>query len=104
MHQVKASTSGGKPRLWFRCLLGLTKECEKDQTISCNKDWTQLVPLSQTDSLYQELQLSHKSYEGVHDYYRDRYRVASNSLSNRPKRVSIGWHRLRLTSLVSLTG
>ncbi len=95
MRQVKFSNAGGKPRLWFRCLLGITEDCAKDQTISCNKEWSLLVPLSQADALYQELALSHSSYEGAHAYFRARYRVASNALSNRPKRVSIDWHRLR---------
>jgi hypothetical protein len=95
MRQVKFSLASGKPRLWFRCMLGLTEDCKKDQTISCSKDWTMLVPLAQTEPLYQELLASHKSYEAVHDYFRDRYRVGGNSVTNTPKRVSIGWHRLR---------
>jgi hypothetical protein len=95
MKQVKFSRSSGKPRLWFHCMLGLTEDCKKDQTISCSKDWTMLVPLAQTDPLYHELLASHKSYEAVHDYFRDRYRVGGNSVTNTPKRVSIKWHRLR---------
>lgn len=95
MKQVKFAKGDGKPRLWFHCTLGLTPECKKDQTISCSTDWRYLVPLSQTDPTYHELMESHQSYEAQHDQWRDRYRVASDVLANRPKRVSIGWHRLR---------
>ncbi len=31
----------------------------------------------------------------MHDYWRDRYKVAADNLANRPKVRSIGWHRLR---------
>lgn len=94
MRQTKASTKG-QPRLWFRCMLKLTPECEKDQTISCSTNWRLLVPLNQTEPLYHELADSHRSYEGVHLYWRNRYRVGSDVLANRSKRVSIGCHRLR---------
>jgi hypothetical protein len=45
--------------------------------------------------IYHELKESHSSYEGVHDYWRDRYKVAADNLANRPKVRSLGWHRLR---------
>jgi hypothetical protein len=95
MKQTKFSTAKDQPRLWFRCMLGLTDECKKDQTISCSNNWRVLVPLPQTEALYQELAESHQTYEAAHRYFRDRYRVGSDSLGNRSKRVSIGCHRLR---------
>ncbi len=84
-----------KPRLWVRCMVGATGKCAKDQTFTCSTDWRLLVPLWRTDALYHELKASHSSYEGVHDYWRDRYKVAADNLANRPKVRSIGWHRLR---------
>jgi hypothetical protein len=95
MQQTKFSTASGQPRLWFRCKRKLTPECEKDQTISCSTNWRFLVPLAQTESLYHELAESHQAYEGVHLYWRSRYRVSADVLANRSKRVSIGCHRLR---------
>lgn len=95
MSQVKFSTNNGKPRLWFRCMIGGTTDCAKDQTISCSTDWRTLIPLARTEPLYHELKESHKTYEAIHDYWRDRYRVASDTLANRPKVVSLKWHRLR---------
>jgi hypothetical protein len=83
------------PRLWVRCLIGAKPECGKDQTIACSNDWRLLLPLWRTDPLYHELKESHGSYEGVHDYWRDRYNVAADNLANRPKARGIGWHRLR---------
>jgi hypothetical protein len=93
--QVRFSANDEKPRLWFRCITGVTRECGKEQTISCATDWRLLVPLARTESLYHELKESHGTYEGVHDYWRDRYKVAADELGVRPKVVSRDWHRLR---------
>jgi hypothetical protein len=95
MNQVRFAATNGKPRLWFRCMIGQTPECGKVQTISCSTDWKLLVPLARTESLYHELKESHGTYEGVHDYWRDRYKVAADELGVRPKVVSADWHRLR---------
>jgi hypothetical protein len=92
---VRFSVNNGKPRLWFSCMIGATSDCAKDQTITCSKDWRLLVPLWRTDPLYHELKVSHGSYEAVHDWWRDRYKVAADHLGIRPKVRSIGWHRLR---------
>ncbi len=105
-HQIKFSAcrdkldpldpNKSKPRLWFRCIAGTaTPGCAKPQTITCSRDWRLLVPLARTEPLYQELRASHHAYEGVHAYWRDRYRVAADSRANRPKAVGINWHRLR---------
>lgn len=93
--QVRFSANRGKPRLWFRCMIGATPECAKDQTISCATDWKALVPLARTEALYHELKESHGTYEAAHDYWRDRYKVAADVLAMRPKVVSLDWHRLR---------
>lgn len=95
MEQVRFSAANGKPRLWFRCMVVVTPECVKVQTISCSQDWRALIPLARTEALYHELKESHQTYEGVHDYWRDRYKVAADTLGVRPKVVSIDWHRLR---------
>ncbi|HTZ87566.1 MAG TPA: hypothetical protein VMB05_12935 [Solirubrobacteraceae bacterium] len=95
MQQTKFSTAKGQPRLWFRCQRKLTPACEKDQTISCSTNWRFVVPLAQTEGLYHELQKSHATYEATHLYWRNRYRVGSDVLANRSKRVGIGCHRLR---------
>ncbi len=47
------------------------------------------------DPLYHELRKSHRSYEATHDYWRDRYKVAADTLENRPKGVGLDWYRLR---------
>lgn len=82
---VRFSANQGKPRLWFRCMIGVTDGCAKGQTIACSKDWRLLVPLWRTDPLYHELKASHKPYEAVHDWWRDRYKVAADHLGIRPK-------------------
>ncbi len=84
-----------KPRLWVRCLYGTTPACANDQTISCATDWKLLVPLWRTDALYHELKESHSSYEAIHDWWRDRYKVAADDFGIRPKVRSMGFHRLR---------
>ena len=66
-----------------------------DQTISCKTDWRLLVSLWRTDPMYHELKESHSSYESVHDWWRDRYKVAADDIGIRPKVRGIHWHRLR---------
>ena len=95
MSQVKYSKNKGKPRLWFRCSLVTTPDCAREQTITCATDWRFLIPLSRMEPLYHELRKSHRTYEATHDYWRDRYRVAADTLANRPKAVGLDWHRLR---------
>jgi hypothetical protein len=95
MYQTRFSPNNGKPRLWFRCVFQLTPDCVGEQTIYCSEDWRALIPLPRTNALYHELKESHQAYEGVHDYWRDRYKVASDTLANRPKAVGLDWHRLR---------
>jgi Transposase DDE domain len=85
----------GTPWLWFKCMAPATAGCEGEQRIRCETDWRSLIPLSPLDPLYQELRAAHYAYEGLHDYWRDRYRVAADTLANRPKVVSLSWHRLR---------
>jgi hypothetical protein len=85
----------GTPYLWFQCVAPATLACAGEQRIRCETDWRSLIPLSRLEPLYHELKASHKAYEGVHDYWRDRYRVAADTLAMRPKAVGLDWHRLR---------
>jgi hypothetical protein len=99
MKQTRFAIEKGKkkntPWLWFKCVAPATPACAGEQRIRCETDWRSLVPLSRLDPTYHELLKTHYEYEGVHDYWRDRYRVAADSLANRPKVVSMNWHRLR---------
>lgn len=93
--QKRFALENGKPWLWFECIAPRLPECHGQQRIRCETDWRSLIPLSRLDPLYHELKASHQAYEGVHDYWRDRYRVAADTLANRPKAVGLDWHRLR---------
>jgi hypothetical protein len=94
-HQIKFSTANNEPRLWFKCINPATADCAKEQTIRCSKHWRLLIPLARTEALYHELKNSHKEYEGAHDRWRDRYKVAADDLGLRPKALGLDWHRLR---------
>ncbi len=85
----------GTPWLWFKCAAPCEPGCAGEQRIRCETDWRSLVPLSRLEPVYHELMASHRAYEGVHDYWRDRYKVAADTLGLRPKIVSLNWHRLR---------
>jgi hypothetical protein len=95
MKQKRFAVDKGKPCLWFKCVTPRLKECDGEQRIYCETDWRSLVPLSRLEPLYHELKASHQEYEAAHDYWRDRYKVAADSLANRPKAVGLDWHRLR---------
>lgn len=85
----------GRPCFWFKCVLPFTEACKGEQRMYCEDEWRDLIPLSRLEPLYHELKASHQEYEGAHDYWRDRYKVAADTLANRPKAVGLGWHRLR---------
>jgi hypothetical protein len=96
MIQVRFAVDKDKPCLWFRCEDGKqTPGCAGEQRIYCEDDWRSLIPLARTEPLYHELKASHQTYEAVHDYWRDRYGVAADTLAIRPKAVGLEWHRLR---------
>jgi hypothetical protein len=101
MKQKRFAVENGTPYLWFKCVAPYDAKCEGEQRIRCETDWRSLIPLSRLEPLYQELKATHWQYEGVHDYWRDRYRVAADSLAMRPKVVSIA---CAPTSRVSSTG
>lgn len=83
------------PRIWFRCHRHPREVCHGDQSIACATDWRALVPLRRDDAVYLELRRSHKTYEAVHDYWRDRYKVAAADIGQRPKRTGLEWQQLR---------
>lgn len=94
--QIRFAVEKGNPRLWFRCEDGTnTPACAKPQSIYCSQDWRTLVPLERTTPLYHELRESHQTYEGVHQYWKNRYKICSDSVGVRNRVVSIDWHRLR---------
>lgn len=92
------SKNGGRPRIWFDCMIGATPDCARTQSISCSTDWRSLVALWRTEPLYHELRQSHGRYEAVHDWWRDRYSVGADNLANRPKMRGIGAHKLRASA------
>lgn len=83
------------PRIWFRCMSGMTDACNGVQSIACATDWRALVPLRRDDPVYLELRRTHQLYEAVHDYWRDRYKVAAADIGQRPKRIGPEWQQLR---------
>lgn len=83
------------PRLWFRCSWPSSAGCEREQSMSCSKDWRRLVPIPRTSELYAGIRHTHGSTENVHDIYRDQYRCGGKTLAERPKRIGLGVHNLR---------
>ncbi len=83
------------PRIWVRCMTSATDNCNGVQSIACSTDWRALVPLRRDDPVYLELRRSHQPFEAVHDYWRDRYKIAAADIGQRPKRIGPEWQQLR---------
>jgi hypothetical protein len=91
------------PRLWFTCNAGLSSQCRaktpggKRPQISraCSADFGQMLPLWRTDPLFVKLAAARGMYERAHRHWRERYGVAGDTLSTRPKRRGLGVQRLR---------
>jgi hypothetical protein len=90
------------PRLWFKCEVGVTPECEKIQTIACSFDWKTLVPLWRTEEAYFALKESHGAYERAHHLFRTRYRVGADNHALRPKRIGLGCQQLRANAVLRI--
>jgi hypothetical protein len=85
----------GSPRLWVRCAFPVTDKCEKEQAISCSKDWRRLLPVWRTHPAYEAMTESHQIYEGKHAALRRNYLVGPDDDKLRPCRVGIHWQQLR---------
>lgn len=83
------------PRLWFECTLPTSKGCKQTQTIQCKEEWRYLLPLWRTTEAYHALRNSHENYEARHHQWRDRYLVAGDTTTNRPRRRGLGCQQLR---------
>jgi len=92
---VRFSKANPKPRLWYRCTLGTTGGCKKDQTVYCERNWKMLLPLWRTDDVYMALRNAHQRYERVHHHWRTRYRVGADDNALRPKRRGAACQQLR---------
>jgi hypothetical protein len=87
-----------KPRLRFKCLLRHTPECERSQSIACEKDWRLLVPVSRLTPYYHSLRKGHESVEKVFRHWRDRYGVAGKNADTRLKRPGLPFQQLRASA------
>jgi hypothetical protein len=88
----------GKPRLRFKCLLRHTAECEKAQSIACEKEWRLLVPISRVTPYYHAVRKSHEHFERVFRHWRDRYGVAGKNADTRLKRPGLPFQQLRASA------
>ena len=88
----------GKPRLRFRCLLRHALECERAQSIACEKEWRLLVPVSRVTPFYHSIRKGHQNYERVFRHWRDRYGVAGKNADTRLKRPGVPFQQLRASA------
>lgn len=87
-----------QPRVWVRCLLPQSDECEREQTFSCSTSWTRILPIPRTNPVYHALRGWHSNTEQVHNAWRRRYLSGGKSLAERPKRVSRAGQQLRASA------
>jgi hypothetical protein len=79
-------TDDGSPRLRFICALGTTDRCRVGtQSIACSKEWRMLLPIGLTTELYYALKSGSKNKENIFYSWRQRYNVAANDKSSRPR-------------------
>jgi hypothetical protein len=91
-------TLSPKPRLIYACALGCAASKGKRMSINCDEKWRLLVPLWRNTEAYLALRRSGRAYEGVHRYWRERYRVGGVDFYSRPKRMGIAWQQLRASA------
>jgi hypothetical protein len=91
-----------KPRLRYRCLLRHTTECEKAQSIACEKEWRLLVPLNRLTPFYHAVRKGHQHFERVFRHWRDRYGVAGKNADTRLKRPGLPFQQLRASAALAI--
>lgn len=92
---VRFSEKGSSPRLWFRCALPSTPDCQRVQTISCSESVRRLLPMWRTSETYQALRSQMGVYERVHEDFRTHFRSGGKNLRERPRRIGIACQQLR---------
>lgn len=93
--RVGRSTSGGRPRIYFRCLLPQAPSCHKRQAIDCSEDWRRLNLWSRRSPAWRAMARARSMLERGHKLFRGRYLVAANSLQQRPHQHGTAPRRLR---------
>ncbi len=74
-HKDSFAVQRGKGRLWVRCKLPKTPNCQKRQTLSCSDNYRVLLPLWRDEEAYTALRVSHQNYEHKHRDLRIQYLV-----------------------------
>lgn len=97
---VRFSADGTRARLWYRCTLPIGNACSGDKSISCAHDWTRLLPVWRTTEAYAAMREAHYPLEHVHSHARIRHLDSPDTLTNRPKRVSIAGQQLRTNASI----
>lgn len=72
-----------EPRLRYRCRLGHTPDCDRQQSIACRENWRLLVPLSRLTEQYHALSREGKHAGRVHHHARQRYGAAGKDYTGR---------------------
>jgi hypothetical protein len=91
-------TLSPKPRLIYKCAAQCAESAGKRMSVYCEEKWRFLVPLWRNEEAYMALRNAGKAYEGVHRYWRDRYKVGGTDFYTRPKRIGRDWQQLRASA------
>jgi hypothetical protein len=76
----------GEPRIRYVCGLGTHPACRTtSQSIACSTEWRMLLPIALTAPLYYALKRSGKNKENIFYQWRQRYCVAGNDKTSRPR-------------------
>lgn len=79
----------GNPYLRVRCQGRHTPDCIKPQRVRCDLEPRLLQPINRTTKLFWDLIESHKNKEALFLHNRQRYGIAGNDFSERPKRRQV---------------
>jgi hypothetical protein len=92
------TTSGGRPRITFACLLPQGPDCQARQTIECANEPRRLIAVSRRSAVYRALSRARNQLERGHNLMRRRYNIAASDLRERPRRLGAGARHLRALS------
>jgi hypothetical protein len=96
--RIGFSTSGGRPRITFSCIMPQGPDCDARQIIDCSNEPRRLVALSRRSKVYRALYRARGQFERGHNQMRRRYNVAASDIGERSRVLGAGARHQRTLS------
>lgn len=92
---IRKTSDGNNPRVWFTCPMPSTPACTKTQTIAMSRAPRQLIHTPRTSEIYAALRPLRQTFEETHKDWRDRYFCGTKNFETRIRRIGTRPQQMR---------